>query len=192
MKFVDMVKQTNWEHVWHSLETEYPSLSKGESVYRNLFNALIAMVPVDSSLSIIVEWVDDGEDSFHHVSALDASESDTAESERYSIGLTEWEEWLGMRVTQSTIDAYSASQIVAHCLWEMTWYGADLEAIRSARQQIRESLNEIAKGKGRPFEEFMAELETDGNGSGDHETSFGKAVEEVLTRNKELYKRLSK
>lgn len=192
MRFLDLVMQCDWSAVWHSFQSDYPSLSKGESVYRDVFHDLIAMEPVVSPLAIIVEWVEDGEDSFHHVSAIEGFDSSTLSSERYSIGLTEWGEWLGMRVTQSTMDAYSTSQIVAHCLWEMTWFGADLEAVRSARDQIRESLDEVAKGKGRPFEEFMAELESYVDGEADRDGSFGKAVDDVLTKNDELYRRLSK
>lgn len=192
MRFSDLVKQCEWEGVWLSLESEYPSLSKGESVYRDLFHDLIAMEPVDSSLAITVEWVEDGEDSFHHVSALDDSESAACDSERYSIALTEWAEWLGMDVAQSTLEAYTTSQIVAHCLWEMTWFGANLEAVRAARKQIRESLDEVAKEKGRPFEEFMAEMESYVDDEAEREASFGKAVDDVLTKNDELYGRLSK
>ncbi|BCE00960.1 DUF6557 family protein [Marinicellulosiphila megalodicopiae] len=39
----------------------------------------------------------------------------------FDITFTSWEQWLGMRIEKSSFDDFSNEEIVAHCLWEMTF-----------------------------------------------------------------------
>ena len=46
------------------------------------------------------------------------------------IGL-EWEKWLGLKVAPDTLEGFSKVEIVAHCIWEMTFLGLTQEDIRN-------------------------------------------------------------
>ena len=55
----------------------------------------------------------------------------------WALGLTRWELWLGMEVAPSTLQRFSSSEIVAHCLYEMIFHGYDQEEIAHFNTEIR-------------------------------------------------------
>jgi hypothetical protein len=67
--------------------------------------------------------------------------------ERYGLDLSRWEEWLAVRVPQSLLDKMMATEIVAHCLWEMTFYGFTQEKIAAFRAELENNVKEIDAGK---------------------------------------------
>lgn len=67
--------------------------------------------------------------------------------ERYGLDLSRWEEWLAVDVTQSLQDAMPAAEIVAHCIWEMTFYGFTQERIAETRAELDRRMREIDEGK---------------------------------------------
>jgi hypothetical protein len=56
----------------------------------------------------------------------------------YGIEFVDWEEWLGMDIDPGSISNYSETDIIAHCLWEMTFYGYTQEAIKKQSAQLKE------------------------------------------------------
>lgn len=66
--------------------------------------------------------------------------------ERYGLDLSRWEEWLAVRVPQSLLDKMMATEIVAHCLWEMTFYGFTQEQIAAFRVELENNVKEIDAG----------------------------------------------
>lgn len=67
--------------------------------------------------------------------------------ERYGLDLSRWEEWLAIRVPQLLLDKMTAAEIVAHCVWEMTFYGFTQEKIAEFRAEMERSVKEIHEGK---------------------------------------------
>ena len=49
----------------------------------------------------------------------------------YGLGLDKWENWLGMEIDKITIDSYNQIDIIAHCIWEMTFWGFDQQTIQN-------------------------------------------------------------
>jgi hypothetical protein len=50
-------------------------------------------------------------------------------------------------VPQSLLDRMSATDIVAHCVWDMTFYGVTQERIAEARAELDRRLKEIDEGE---------------------------------------------
>jgi hypothetical protein len=67
--------------------------------------------------------------------------------ERYGLDLSRWEEWLAVRVPRSLLAKMTAAEIVAHCLWEMTFYGFTQEKIAAFRAELESNVKEIDAGK---------------------------------------------
>jgi hypothetical protein len=67
--------------------------------------------------------------------------------ERYGFDLSPWAEWLAIQVPQSLLDKMTAAEIVAHCVWEMTFYGFTQEKIVEFRAEMERSVKEIDKGQ---------------------------------------------
>jgi hypothetical protein len=63
--------------------------------------------------------------------------------ERYGLDLSRWEEWLAVRVPRSLLAKMTATEIVAHCVWEMTFYGFTQEKIAAFRAELECSVKEI-------------------------------------------------
>ena len=65
--------------------------------------------------------------------------------ERYGLDLSHWEEWLGISVPHSLIHQMTETDIVAHCVWEMTFYGFTQEKIAETRAELERRIKEIAE-----------------------------------------------
>jgi hypothetical protein len=63
--------------------------------------------------------------------------------DRCGLDLSPWDEWLALRVPQSLLDKMTAAAIVAHCVWEMTFYGFTQEKIAAFRAELECSVKEI-------------------------------------------------
>jgi hypothetical protein len=62
---------------------------------------------------------------------------------RCGLDLSPWDEWLALRAPQSLLDKMTAAEIVAHCIWEMTFYGFTQEKIAAFRAELECSVKEI-------------------------------------------------
>jgi Family of unknown function (DUF6557) len=82
--------------------------------------------------------VDPKDKPFWDVSCI--KEGDPA---RCGLDLSPWDEWLALRVPQSLLDKMTAAEIVAHCVWEMTFYGFTQEKIAAFRAELECSVKEI-------------------------------------------------
>lgn len=82
------------------------------------------------------------------------------DSERYGLDLSRWEEWLAVRVPQSLLDAMPGAAIVAHCVWEMTFYGFTQDRIAETRTELERRVREVDEGKAEliPWEEAKERL----------------------------------
>lgn len=82
------------------------------------------------------------------------------DSERYGLDLSPWEEWLAIRIPQSLRDTMPASEIVAHCIWEMTFYGFTQERVAETRAELDRRMCGIDEGRAEfiPMEQVMDKL----------------------------------
>jgi len=63
--------------------------------------------------------------------------------ERCGLDLSPWEEWLAITVPQSLIDQMTETEVVAHCVWEITFYGFTQEKIAENRTELQLRITEI-------------------------------------------------
>ena len=67
--------------------------------------------------------------------------------ERYGLDLSRWEDWLAIRIPRSLLDRLPAAEIVAHCVWEMTFYGFTQEKVAAFRADLERRVREIDEGR---------------------------------------------
>ena len=86
-------------------------------------------------------------------------------SESYAIEFKPWDEWLGMTIAEQTLKEFSEPQILAHCLYEMTFVGFNQEEIQKRfeeifilTEEIKAITNEEREGKLIPWERIKKEL----------------------------------
>lgn len=63
----------------------------------------------------------------------------------FGLSFNEWEEWLGLEIQPETIQDYLPVDIVAHCMWEMTFMGFTQRRIRKTAKKLKLDLNNNSK-----------------------------------------------
>lgn len=146
MNLRNVLSCTRWSDVAQALRTYYDleDLINYERVYYELH----ILAPEDSSGFQIeinaFEEDDDTERKIDNCEVFGKSDheyyftvSGLKNGESYSIDLLSWEEWLAMIVSPETLKQYLPEEVVAHCLWEMTFCGYTQEEIRSFFAKIQ-------------------------------------------------------
>lgn len=185
MKLKELVANTDWNEVKLSLLQSYPDAERSLAGFERVFDELLSLTPRRTRMRICLEEVfregiDEepyievfGKDGtlnknlpdFRHFSKTASKEFANSETS-FALDLVPWEEWLGMELDPSTLDAYSGHDIVAHCLWEMTFFGFDQETIKEQRDELRRRARELdnmtedeRKRKLIPWEQVRKELD---------------------------------
>lgn len=84
--------------------------------------------PEPSDVVIDVTQVEDG--------AADVSGIGPGSQERLTLCLTRWEEWLGMEIAPSALERFPAPEIIAHCIYEMSFHGYEQDGIARFREDL--------------------------------------------------------
>lgn len=154
MKFRALLKMIQWSDIKKCLLKIYPDTSESLIGYKSVYKTLNELYPDQTNFRICIEEVFDedfDDEPYHSVFVKDGtlnkelddfkfynkdSDSEFANSEvHYGIGLTEWSVWLGMDIDNLTLNKYSKIEIVAHCLWEITFYGFKQDSIKLERDE---------------------------------------------------------
>ncbi|UKS29637.1 hypothetical protein LOZ80_12155 [Paenibacillus sp. HWE-109] len=130
IEFLNMVK---WESVEGRLPELYPDMKEATvlSKYNYVFNQLLTISSEENTEELVIqiyEVTDVSEDNYWAVSGRKRNDSI-----KYNISFDSWEKWLGYWVDDGGLDQVD---IIAHCLYEMTWGGFSQEEIRNKYNQL--------------------------------------------------------
>ena len=119
MQFGQLVDKYEWTTVADTLFRLYPDQEESREGYESAFGILHGLQNTPSELVIRVETV--VEDSEEYVAVNGKMSGD--EEIGYSLMGTDWSEWLSMEVDADALAQFGEVEVLAHCLWEMTWVG---------------------------------------------------------------------
>jgi len=177
MKFKELVDDVSWEDVKQSLLKFYDMDETELLNYEITFNKLGLVEPVlnEDNMRICINWVDpvvalddegywavDGmngtlqkeTDDYEHFK--DRVTEEFANSEvGYALDFTPWDRWLDMEIDEATANNVELmrSDIVALCLWEMTFHGYDEEDVQEIFEELKDRVKKIEE---MPEEELKA------------------------------------
>lgn len=139
MKFIDALKNTVWKDVKKSMLFHYPSEEKSIDGYEKVYRELHKLEPeISDRLQIYIGVNEHGRD---------VSGYSNKEKIYYAIEYTPWERWLGYEIHEDMAN-FATEDIVADCLWEMTWGGFD-------QVKIQNQMNELKGSYEKAVEEIM-------------------------------------
>lgn len=134
--FNDLIKKCDFNEVLKSLEKYYDMTETRSIKFKNFYNKLLLMEKEENqenmyiyisvfksdenNNSIYQESFDDNDDSLYY----DVSGKDDTNSV-YSLVASKFESWLGFYIDDNNLKNISIPNIIAHCLWEMTFLGYD-------------------------------------------------------------------
>ena len=76
------------------------------------------------------------------VSGRKIEEDPNSITDSYAIEFVAWEKWLGMDLAPETTKIFSDLEIIAHCLYEMTFIGYNEEEINDQFEMINDRVEE--------------------------------------------------
>ena len=171
MNLKQLLANHDREEVLARLFSLYPNQAESAEGYIYVLNSLDTIDPVDSKMVLHVQHCTDSPlDEFDDVYGADGAKNNESEDwPQFAVGLNEeetarltefgekevtwaldfrpWNEFLGMEIGQETIDGYAETDIIAHCLYEMTFYGYDQESRDQIFAKTKADLSDYDAGK---------------------------------------------
>jgi len=167
MKFKQLIDEVNFDEVKTSLLSSYEREEYNISGYERVFSQLKEMSPEQNNMRIIITSELEKNEVYYGVSGKDGTlNKDTEEFQyfdesvqkqigeneiHYALDLCSWEEWLGMDIDIDTLRDYTKEEIVAHCLYEMTFCGFTQDAVTDLKDEINRRIEEIDSGKAKLY-----------------------------------------
>jgi hypothetical protein len=148
MKLKDIIKSYNWLSIELTLIRLYPDQETMVDDYRNFFEKLMFLVPEEYDMIIVLTEYDcDPDDeseirTYVDVSGRKIEEDPNSITDSYAIEFVAWEKWLGMDLAPETTKIFSDLEIIAHCLYEMTFIGYNEEEINDQFEMINDRVEE--------------------------------------------------
>jgi hypothetical protein len=92
-----------------------------------------------STLLIYLERIIDEDEEYVDVSGYNPDEPEVT----YALDFTPWPEWLGMEIKQGVLEEFSKLDVLAHCIWEITWHGYAGKEIEEKAVELFSRVEEV-------------------------------------------------
>lgn len=130
----------------------YPESIESIDGFINVIETLRKITPTEpQSMRIRVKRFKQVYRDYIHVSGINPSSPDdgygsSGEDISWSLGFTPWDEWLAMDVEVYDFNDNEMNtfpKVLAHILWEMSWYGFDQDEIKNELDEIKSRMDEL-------------------------------------------------
>ncbi|MBC8248049.1 MAG: hypothetical protein H8E90_00090 [Anaerolineales bacterium] len=169
MKFKELLSKYEWDDIGPVLVRLYQDQEKNLAGYRQVFETLRTIQPVETKMRLAIEDVLDefAGEYYASVSGKDGTlmkdlippvpvDEEAGNREvSYGLELTDWAEWLDMEIEPETLSRYTEVDIIGHCLWEMTFFGYSEEDIKKTVEELERARE---SDEGLTLEDFEEEL----------------------------------
>jgi len=148
MKLNDLIKSYNWLSIELTLLRLYPDQEIMVDDYQNVFEKLRFLALDEYDMSIVLNEYDcDPDDesevrTYVDVSGRKKGKELNSMTDSYAIEFVAWEKWLGMDLAPETTKKFSDLEIIAHCLYEITFIGYNEEEIIEQFETINDRVKE--------------------------------------------------
>jgi hypothetical protein len=142
MKLCELFRRVKWEKVLPILKDRYDIVGD-LSDYEKAFYNIKKLMPTYNSeiMTIELKWdLFPSSDSVPDTACEVVGKKDD-ENDSYALEFELWTDWIGMDVSNSTLFSLSEEEIVAHCLYEMTFLGYNIEDVLVRKDEIYERID---------------------------------------------------
>ena len=152
MKFKDSVLNSYWKKIEKLLLTLDKNNDDLEG-YKKVYDELIKLKPERSDCILKINHIKNDEEDYEDV--FGTSKKD---NQNYDLEFTPWQEWLGMEIDPKTLKEYPKPNIIANCIFEMTFFGFDQKKIIKKRDELLKRRTD--KSKRISLEDLRKEIES--------------------------------
>ena len=152
MKLHDLIKSNHWLSVELTLLRLYPDQEKMIDEYRSVFEKLKTAEPAEyNEMEIVLTEYgcdpnfESDKETYVDVSGQKKIPDPNPDTNGYAIEFLEWDKWLGMDLAPETMKKFSDLEIIAHCLYEMTFIDFDEAAIQEQLKSLKDRVEEYKK-----------------------------------------------
>ena len=131
----DLLRETTFKKVWKVLKKLYPESHKTSYTLTWLELLAIKRLPKNKDEMSINFYKWGGK---FHVDGINNNQS----IPRWALDLSGFREWLSFYVSNKIINNFSIEEILAYCLWEMTFNGYSDKTISNERKQLTKLIKE--------------------------------------------------
>lgn len=148
VQFADLLKSVDFETVFSRLCFYFPDQEHSKQGYKEVFETLLNIKPIPMNnlkdLFIDVSYQKDFLDNKEYidVSGIQVFNSD---NKSYGIEFCPWKDWVSMHITRQSLDNFTKEDIVAACLYEMTFFGFTDAAVQEEAKKLKDSIEECKK-----------------------------------------------
>ena len=146
IQFADLLKSVEFETVFSRLLFYFPREERSKEGYKEVFETLLNIKPTPMiNLNSIFIKVSYQKDFFDDKKYIDVSGVQVFNSTniKYGIEFCPWKEWVSMYITQDSLDNFTKEDIVAACLYELTFFGFTDSAVQTEAKKLQESYEEM-------------------------------------------------
>jgi hypothetical protein len=146
MIFKELLAKYSDEDAINRVMVLYPDQQKNKAGYVKAIAELRKKRAQKTDVSIKVETMLAKDDPFAEPEDkdwIDICGKKASGDENWALDLTSWNEWLSMPITEESLKNFSELDILAHCLWEMTWHGYTNRSIQARMKDLKLRVDEI-------------------------------------------------
>jgi len=196
MIFKELINIVDYDEAWGTLREYYNYKESEYKAYKNVFAELkmLKSKPCDPPITLVVSRVEDclepGEFIFDVFGIIRGDKS------HYALEMNPWDEWMGFYVLDKSIETYRASIVLAHSLYEMTFFGYTSTIVRKRiaeeKNTLEERIRDIEEGNSKliPYKEAMAELGIIDERTPEEKEKDYQEYERISSKNEKIYKML--
>jgi GNAT superfamily N-acetyltransferase len=143
MRFKELIRTNSWLSIEIKLLDLYPDERENILTYEEVFSQLLILHETDYDMVIVLSKIE-SEDSIngYYVDVSGRKWNNSPDkfeiTTSYAIEFTSWDKWLAMEIDQNTQKEFSELEIIAHCLYEMTFIGYDEHDIKVEFERINQ------------------------------------------------------
>jgi hypothetical protein len=131
MTLKNLLDQTSWEQVWVVMSELFPDYEDYMESFQLAYDNLKRMDQTDENIRLIIgRYEPDGLIPFYVVGFQGEC------PKCFSLKFAPWERWLGVKVDEVLLRQYEKLEIVAICLYDMTWAGFSSEDVVTFHKQF--------------------------------------------------------
>ena len=194
MIFKELINSVQYDDVWAVLVKKYKLKDGACEVYKSVFEELkiLKLKPCKPPITLVVAKVKDCLEPCKFI--FDVFGVIKGDKNHYALEVTSWNEWLNFSVLDKSIEFYGAADVLAHTLYEMTFFGYSSkdvnEKVEEEKHILNERYKEIKSGttKFTNFEEAMDRINyVDKRIPKEKEKEY-KEYKRVAAKNEKIYK----
>lgn len=146
MTLKNMLKMTTVDAVLEELLIAYPECQSDKNKYKSVIEYVMKTPEVPFEEFIIsIELIDPSEDEAYEdeideAAYLSISGCSAKEDLHFALGFTRWEEWANAKIVLQEELEIKQEELIAICIYEMTFYGFDQDEIASELAEIEKGI----------------------------------------------------